>query len=68
MSRERGFSPYYPTRGVNLRIRSSNVLNDLMVFQTFTSGYSPQSSGAAEVNVRIIKQVMRRLLETASLK
>eukprot|EP00971_Amphidinium_carterae_P019992 394072-Amphidinium_carterae.2 len=45
-----------------------DVLNDLMVFQTLSSGCSPQSSGAAEANVRIIKQVMRRLLENASLK
>eukprot|EP00971_Amphidinium_carterae_P040642 797542-Amphidinium_carterae.1 len=41
-------------------------LNNLAVHQDFTSGYSPQSSGAAEVNVRIIKQVLRRLLETAN--
>eukprot|EP00971_Amphidinium_carterae_P045136 888201-Amphidinium_carterae.1 len=44
----------------------TDVLNDMAVHQNFTSGYSPQSSGAAEVNVRIIKQVMRRLLEAAS--
>eukprot|EP00971_Amphidinium_carterae_P010043 198016-Amphidinium_carterae.2 len=42
-------------------------LNNLAIHQDFTSGYSPQSSGAAEVNVRIIKQVIRRLLETANL-
>eukprot|EP00971_Amphidinium_carterae_P154883 3071205-Amphidinium_carterae.2 len=36
-----------------------DMLADLAVFQSFTSGYSPQSSGAAEVNVRIVKQVMR---------
>eukprot|EP00971_Amphidinium_carterae_P237089 4705518-Amphidinium_carterae.1 len=38
----------------------------MAVHQNFTSGYSPQSSEAAEVNVRIIKQVIRRLLEAAS--
>eukprot|EP00971_Amphidinium_carterae_P279833 5554892-Amphidinium_carterae.1 len=44
----------------------TNVLNDLAIQQNFTSGYSPQSSGAAEVNVGIVKQVIRRLLEAAS--
>eukprot|EP00971_Amphidinium_carterae_P267496 5306293-Amphidinium_carterae.1 len=34
----------------------TDALNNLAVHQDFTSGYSPQSSGAAEVNVRIIKQ------------
>eukprot|EP00971_Amphidinium_carterae_P168629 3341216-Amphidinium_carterae.1 len=37
----------------------------MAVHQNFTSAYSPQSSEAAEVNVKIIKQVMRRLLEAA---
>eukprot|EP00971_Amphidinium_carterae_P109302 2164202-Amphidinium_carterae.2 len=36
----------------------SDVLADLAVYQTFTSRYPPQSSGAAEVNVRIVKQFM----------
>eukprot|EP00971_Amphidinium_carterae_P071967 1423197-Amphidinium_carterae.2 len=45
----------------------TDTLNNLAIHQNFTSGYSPQSSGAAEVNVRIIKQVIRRLLETANL-
>eukprot|EP00971_Amphidinium_carterae_P208908 4144584-Amphidinium_carterae.1 len=35
-------------------------LNNLAVHQDFTSGYSPQSSGAAEANVRIIKQVLHQ--------
>eukprot|EP00971_Amphidinium_carterae_P229771 4559325-Amphidinium_carterae.1 len=43
-----------------------DVLADLAVYQTFTSGYSPQSSGATDVNVRIEKQVMRRLLEKST--
>eukprot|EP00971_Amphidinium_carterae_P319680 6353578-Amphidinium_carterae.1 len=36
----------------------TDVLHDMAVHQNFTSGYSPQSSGAAEVNVRII--ILRR--------
>eukprot|EP00971_Amphidinium_carterae_P033841 666490-Amphidinium_carterae.3 len=46
----------------------TDILNDLAIHQDFTSGYSPQSSVAAEVNVRTIKQVIRRLLEAASLQ
>eukprot|EP00971_Amphidinium_carterae_P205838 4085083-Amphidinium_carterae.1 len=42
----------------------TDVMNDLAIQQNFTSSYSPQSSGAAEVNVRILKQVIRQLLES----
>ena len=39
-----------------------------LITQTFSSGHSPQSAGAAEVNVRILKQILRRLLIHAHLK
>eukprot|EP00971_Amphidinium_carterae_P146757 2908533-Amphidinium_carterae.1 len=51
---------------VHTGMYEEDVMNDLAIQQSFTSGCSPQSSVAAEVNARIIKQIIRRLLEAAS--
>ena len=44
------------------------LLLDNGIQHDFTSGHSPQSTGAAEVSVRILKGVLRRLLLSANMK